>query len=105
VTVAHVDAPRIHYQNADAVKNGVVDLLNQGRSRLVLDLTDVEFIDSRGLGVLLSLHKSVGKEGVLSVCCPGEGVRRVLSMTRTDQVLRVADDLESALRLAAGSAP
>jgi anti-anti-sigma factor len=61
-----------------------IRLADQGRSgaRIVVDLTELEFMDSAGMGVLHRAAHWAGEEGwTLSLTGPRPNVRRVLSLT------------------------
>jgi anti-anti-sigma factor len=53
---------------AKAFREGLLALIQEGATRVVIDLTDVEMIDSVGLGVFISTHNTLNKvEGQLTV--------------------------------------
>ena len=56
---------------------------------LVVDLREVTFIDSTGLGVLVRAHRELGDRGPLLVRCNPGPVRRVLEVSGVDQAVRV----------------
>ena len=61
-----------------------VKLADAGRrgARIVVDLTELEFIDSAGMGVLHRASKWAGEEGwTLDLTGPRPDVRRVLALT------------------------
>lgn len=65
--------------------------------RVVLDLGNVEFLDSTGLGALLScLRKANSLGGDIKLCHVQDVARAVLTMTRLDQILDVHDTVEDA---------
>ncbi|UQU61451.1 STAS domain-containing protein [Couchioplanes caeruleus] len=69
----------------------------KGGPQLVLDLADVSFLDSSGLGVLLVWFKELhGAGGRLCVAGLQEPVASVLRLTAVDQVLDVYDSVEAA---------
>lgn len=63
----------------------------------VLDLGNVIFIDSRGIGALVSLLKLLGRQRRLEICNLRPPVQRVMRMTRLDQVFSIRPSLETAL--------
>ena len=66
--------------------------------RLVLDLTDVAFIDSTALGTILKAASQLDEAGTaLAVVAPEGPVRRLLEMTNLTQRFRVFDTRETAL--------
>ncbi|HEY1296120.1 MAG TPA: STAS domain-containing protein [Chloroflexota bacterium] len=83
---------------ASDVRARLAAAVNDGHSRLVVDLTQVGFIDSSGLGALISGLKSARQAGGdLRIACPGEQARVVLKLTTLDRVLRPYDSVEDAL--------
>ena len=71
-----------------------LDALAAPSRPVVVDLTDLDFIDSTGIH---ALAHSAPRRGVVELVCPPGNVRRVLEMARIDRVLRVFDSLDAAL--------
>jgi anti-sigma B factor antagonist len=64
------------------------------KSLLVLDLSELDFIDSTGLEVLLRAARRAHDEGRrLIVARPSRYVRRLLEMTAIDRSLDIVDDV------------
>jgi anti-sigma B factor antagonist len=83
-------APRLRQQ--------VVSLAGAGRLRLVLDLGEVDFIDSVGLGVVVAaLKRTRGRGGDLRVVAPQARVRSLFEITRLDEIIEVVDTVEAAV--------
>lgn len=69
-----------------------------GASVVVLDLTQLEFIDSTGLGVLVKTHQRMRDEGDTLAVIEGEGqVKRLLELTGLDQQLTLISNAEELL--------
>lgn len=83
---------------APRFKQDLVALVDEGVTALVVDLSEVTFIDSTALGVLISgvkrLHET---EGRLLIVAASRPVVRILSITGLDRVLAVYDTREAAL--------
>jgi anti-sigma B factor antagonist len=74
---------------------------NSGRtSRVVIDLTEVEFLDSSGLNALVRLERLLTADGTeLRLVSPTDAVvRQVFEITQLTETLRVAASLDEALR-------
>ena len=75
-----------------------LDALVAGGHPVVVDLTELAFIDSSGLHALL---RPRGDDGAIELVCPPGNIRRVLELTKLEHVLQVYDTLDAALAAAA----
>lgn len=74
---------------APALRNAVTDLVAAGTARVVVDLGNVEFIDSSGLGALIGGLKTTRVAGGdLRIAAAPDSVQTVLRLTNLDRVLR-----------------
>ncbi|QBI51907.1 Anti-sigma-B factor antagonist [Streptomonospora litoralis] len=95
----------IDLYTAPQLRSGLVDALDDGARRLVVDMSRVEFCDSTGMSVLLSVMKRAReKDGDLELVAPKPAVRKILEVTGLDAVFTVADSSD-ALHAAAESSP
>ena len=63
---------------------------------LVVDLTDLEFMTSKGLRAL-TMAKNEAKGAItITLAAPNETMRRILSISRYDMLFGVVDDIDSA---------
>jgi anti-sigma B factor antagonist len=91
-------AGEIHVSTAPEFSGLLTALIEAGRTRLVLDLTDVVFIDSTGLSVLLNALRRVTRAGGgMSVVCTNPTVLRLFEITRLDSTFAIHADVEAAL--------
>ena len=70
---------------------------SQGLRRVALDISDVRFVDSTGLGALISLRKSLPENGELAVCGASAQVDNLFRLTRLNKVLLMFDDVDAAI--------
>jgi len=56
--------------------------------RIVLNLESVTFIDSSGIGALVSILKGIGRGGDMVLCCVQETLMSSFRLTRMDRVFR-----------------
>jgi anti-sigma B factor antagonist len=82
---------------ADAFKSTMLDFVESGQKRLVLDLAQVDFIDSSGLGAIVSVLKSVGRDGSLRLCAMQASVLSIFKLTRMNQVFSIHDSADEAV--------
>lgn len=81
---------RFDFQAHQEFRRTVDGLLRSGRSALTLDLSEVSFIDSSALGMLLLTRESCEKAGGAVVLDkPQEYVDKVLKLCHFDQLFKV----------------
>ena len=87
----------IDLANADSLETQIGDAIASAQE-VVIDLTAVEFLDSRGLRLLRRISAAVvGRHGTVEVVAPpGSIARSVLDMTRMSDELAVRDALPAA---------
>lgn len=79
------------------VRNSIVQWVTNGTTDVVLDLEQVDFIDSFGLGVLVGALKRVkAAGGDLRLVVTEERVLGLLELTGLDTVFRVVDSVDAA---------
>ncbi|MFS8867862.1 STAS domain-containing protein [Synechococcus sp. H65.1] len=89
---------RFDARAASEVRQLLQQVLDFGYHNLLIDMSAVTFMDSSGLGVLISaLRKCRAAGGNLSLCCVPESVALVLRLTSMEKVLTCFDDLETAV--------
>lgn len=78
---------------SDEVKRELVELIDGGHTTLALDLSDVGFVDSSGLGVLVAVHRHAEAQGgAFVVRSAPPQVRRLFEITRLGDLLTVDAD-------------
>ncbi len=97
VTVMVVLEDRLDAAVAGDFRDAVVKAAADGAHQLVLDLAEVSFVDSTGLGAMVSGLKALPSGGSMVLCNVGQTVAALLRLTRMDKVLAVHQTRESAL--------
>jgi anti-sigma B factor antagonist len=77
-----------------AVRDAVGAAIERG-TPVVVDLSGVRFIDSSGIGILVTAHRRAPE--AFAVAGAVEAVRRALELTRTDRILRLFDSVDEAV--------
>jgi anti-sigma B factor antagonist len=98
VTVLHLGG-RLTLGDADVALAGEIkSLLAKGPVKLVVDLSDTNYIDSAGLGALVSAYTSVTSAGgTLALAAPSKRVIDLLEITRLYSVLPVFPSVDEAV--------
>lgn len=102
VQVVRVRAPRIDAAGAVQFKERLRALAGD-RGRVLLDLEEVTFVDSSGLGAIVAAMKMLAPERRLELAALSGNVARVFALTRMDSVFVIHPDAESALEAADAS--
>jgi anti-sigma B factor antagonist len=81
-----------------ALRTNLAKMIDHGRFNVVIDLSEVQFIDSTGLGVLVQYHKLLHAEGgQLRVVVTGQNILRIFDLTGLTDILFLFESLEAAL--------
>lgn len=93
-----VEEERMDAHNSGNLKERMLQLFDEGKYQLVIDLTAVRFIDSSGLGALVSGFKNASaRDGSLKLCCLQPQVRSMFELTRLHRVFEIFTTLQEAL--------
>jgi anti-sigma B factor antagonist len=99
VTVVDVSGRITLGEGSSNLRDGIRSLLNEGHKKLVLNLADVSYIDSSGIGELVSAFTSVANNGGhLKLLNLTKRVRDLLQITKLYTVFDVYDSETTAVR-------
>jgi len=104
ITVVRPGADRLTAVNAKAFKEDISKVINSGAARLIVDLGEVTFIDSSGLGALVGVLKKIGYHGELVVSGLNEDVAQMFKVCRMDRVFTAYPSVDTALQKMAEAA-
>ncbi len=86
-------------RQTEQCRHQLKELMAAGDMKFVFDLAEVEYVDSAGIGFLVSCLTSLGSNGArLRLASPPERVRYVLGITRLDTIFEIFDTREQALK-------
>ena len=89
----------------ELLKDKINSLLNQGRRKLVLNLADVPYIDSAGLGEVVRTYTTVSRQGgSLKLLNLTKRITDLLSITKLLTVFETFDSENEAVRSFSASA-
>jgi len=83
VSVLALDGRIVLGEESNALREKIKSLLAEGKKKIVLNMDNVTFIDSAGLGTLVASHHSVKTQGAsLRLCHLGSKFQEVLQITK-----------------------
>jgi anti-sigma B factor antagonist len=93
----------IHALTAPELNQHLTDTIAAGKTNVVIDLDRLEFIDSTGLGVLLTaLRRIHRKQGHMTLVCRNPTVLRLFVVTRLDATFEIVPTRDEALERVRG---
>ena len=105
VTIVDISGRIVLGEESAALRELVRDLLSKGHKKILLNLGDVNYIDSSGLGHLVSAFTSVQRQqGELKLLNLTNKVHDVLQITRLYTVFDIMDDEAVAVKSFGNSA-
>ena len=91
-------AGEVDLYSAPELKAHVLDAIDSGKTKIIVDLTNTTFIDSTTLGVLVGARKRLREHnGTLAVVCPDTDKLGLFEMTGLDRVFSIHMDRTAAL--------
>lgn len=97
ITVITLVNNRLDAAEAPDFKEKLKYLIGQGKTLLVLDLSRVGFIDSSGLGAIVSCLKNLGNRGDLVISGVQDTVMDMFRITRMDRIFKIVSSEEEAV--------
>jgi anti-sigma B factor antagonist len=89
---------RLVMADVPEVRQRLLQIVEQGNGKLILDLAEVNFMDSSGLSVLVSAFKAARlKDGEVVLLRLTPTVRSLIELTRLQQIFEIFDDEATAL--------
>ncbi len=95
--VVKIEEERLDASTAADFKKNVLEQVAEGKNKIVLNLKQVDFIDSSGLGAIVTILKRVSEDGDLCICSPTEPVKNMFKLTRMERVFRIFETEDEAV--------
>ena len=88
----------IDVYTAPRLRELLIELVNKGHFRLIVNMEKVEFLDSTGLGVLVGGLKRVrAHDGSLDLVCTQERILKIFRITGLTKVFGIHDTVDEAI--------
>jgi anti-sigma B factor antagonist len=97
VAIVELSTKRLDASVAPLFKEQLLEIVRGGERRIVIDLSEVTFVDSSGLGAMVSVLKALGGQGALAVCGARSSVLELFRLTRMDKVFAIENNRQDAV--------
>ncbi|MCU0426748.1 MAG: STAS domain-containing protein [Candidatus Kapabacteria bacterium] len=97
-TLVTMTEKRLDAKIAVAFKEEMAAIINAGATLLVLDLSNVGFVDSSGLGAIVTSLKLLGRKGDLLIAGVKSDVMTMFTLTRMDRVFQLFPTADDAVK-------
>ena len=96
--VVVIDDARLDAATAERFKGYLFEQIEQGPSHIVIDLSEVRFMDSSGLSVLVAGLKKLGDSGQMALAAPQPAVKDLFDLTSMNQLFTIKDSVAEAVK-------
>jgi anti-sigma B factor antagonist len=86
----------VDLKTARPFRSALDEAASDGKSRLIVDMSEVPFMDSSGLAALIGAQKAFRDRTEVIVVCP-ENLRKIFEVTRLDAIVSIVGSLPEAL--------
>ena len=97
ITIVKLCENRLDAALSVRFKEGMRDIVDSGANDVVLDLGDVAFMDSSGLGAVVAVMKHMGREKTFRIAALTPAVDKVFKLTRMDNVFNILGSSKEAI--------
>ena len=92
VSVVALDGRIVLGEESNALRKKLKSLIAEGKNKIVLNMDNIKYIDSSGLGALVAAHCSAKTQGAsLRLCHLGSKFQQVMQITKLLTVFEVCD--------------
>lgn len=96
-TVATPVFKRLQAKDVEQFRAALEEIFATSPNGLILDLKEVEFVDSSGLGALVATFKQAKEHGGMELCHVSPNILTLLKLTHLDKIFTIHEDLKTAL--------
>ncbi len=88
----------INLYNAAVIKEGVLNDVTSGIKKIVLDFSEVIYIDSSGIGALIYARTHIIQNNCqLRIACIKDSVKKVFELTKLTSIFAIFDSVQEAI--------
>jgi anti-sigma B factor antagonist len=97
ILIVRLDVERLDASVATSFKHKMAAFITGGNHSIILDLSRIEFIDSSGLGSIVSILKLIADRGALILYGISKNVMSMFKLTHMDRVFQIFSSEAEAL--------
>ena len=98
VSVVELDGRIVLGEESNSLREQIKSLIAEGKKKIVLNMANIKYIDSAGLGTLVAAHLSAKNQGAsVRLCHLGEKFHEVLQLTKLLTIFDVYDTQAAAV--------
>ena len=83
--------------NCSTLKSQAIDTIEKGNEKIILDLTNVEFIDTAGLGTIIGIYKMLSSKENFFISSPSPKTKVIFHYTGVDSIIKIFSSVEEAI--------
>lgn len=98
IAIFKLDGNMLGTPENNQIKNDIIDYLEKGVNKFILDLTELKHINSTGLGIFITLLTKIkSKNGEMILCNPSQSISNLMKITKLTSVFNILPNLEEAV--------
>ncbi len=98
--ILHLKGQFIGGDETDELRNVLKNITEQSKTKLIIDMEKVSYLNSTALGILISAHANFAKKaGKVVICNLAKSIENIFVITKLTLVFDIATDLDSAIKI------
>lgn len=98
-TIILFDGTILDKSEANTLQNEIDGLMMDGENRFIVDFNKIDYINSSGLSVLISLlNKTKENNGLFCLCNVSEKVHKLILTCKLENILKIEGSLKEAIK-------
>ena len=99
ISILKLQEARLIYECLDPIQEKFVSMVESGKRKIIMDFTQVDYIDSFAVGFIMDMYRRVNSNnGLLKLTGLQPRVKKILTITRVDNVIDIHADIDEALK-------
>lgn len=103
ILIVKIDEEYLDIKNASEFKTKVTELIDKNVHKIIFNFSKINFVDSTGLGSVVTIIKVLGEKGSIAICDISDTVKEIFWMTRMDKVFLLFNNEDEALEAMKGN--